>query len=33
MYFIGCLQNTTNKNNNKTIATITHDGAFVAIVV
>ena len=26
-------QNTTNKNNNKTIATITHDGAFVAIVV
>lgn len=26
-------QNTTNKNNNKTIATIAHDGAFVAIAV
>ena len=26
-------QNTTNKNNNTTIATIAHDGAFVAIVV
>ena len=26
-------QNTTNKNNNTTIATIAHDGAFVAIAV
>ena len=26
-------QNTTNKNNNKTIAPIAHDGAFVAIAV